>query len=87
MTITESRPNELVRCNLEFFKPMAGTSTAEFAFKPAGDQTSVTWSMSGKNNFIAKAFCLFVSMDKMVGGEFEKGLAQLKSVSEAAVKK
>jgi len=87
MTITESRPNELVRCNLEFFKPMAGTSIAEFAFKPEGDQTAVTWSMSGKNNFIAKAFCLFVSMDKMVGGEFEKGLAQLKSVSEAAVKK
>ena len=47
---------------------MTGTSTAEFTFKPEGNQTRVTWSMSGKNNFIAKAFCLFVSMDKIIGG-------------------
>ena len=68
MTITESQPNERVQCKLEFFKPMTGTSTAEFTFKPEGNQTRVTWSMSGKNNFIAKAFCLFVSMDKIIGG-------------------
>jgi len=86
MTITESRPNELIRFNLEFFKPMAGTSTAEFSFKPEGNQTTVTWSMSGKNNFIAKAMCLFMSMDKMVGGQFEKGLAQIKTIAEAAPK-
>jgi uncharacterized protein YndB with AHSA1/START domain len=84
MTITESRPNELIRFNLEFIKPMAGTSTAEFSFKPEGNQTTVTWSMSGKNNFIAKAMCLFMNMDKMVGGQFEKGLAQIKSITEAA---
>jgi len=82
MTITESRPGELVRLKLEFFKPMAGVSTAEFAFKPEGSQTTVTWSMTGKNNFVAKAFCMFVSMDKMIGGQFEKGLADLKSVVE-----
>ena len=87
MTITESRPNELIRFNLEFIKPMAGTSTAEFSFKPEGNQTSVTWSMSGKNNFIAKAMCLFMNMDKMVGGEFEKGLSSLKSIAEASHKK
>ncbi len=86
MTITESRPNELIRFNLEFIKPMAGTSTAEFSFKPEGNRTSVSWSMSGKNNFIAKAMCLFMNMDKMVGGEFEKGLAQMKSIAEAASK-
>jgi hypothetical protein len=40
--------------------------------------------MTGKNNFIAKAVCLFMSMDKMVGGQFEKGLAQMKTVAEAA---
>ena len=83
MTITESRPNELIRFNLEFFKPMAGTSTAEFSFKPEGDQTTVTWSMTGKNNFIAKAMCLFMNMDQMVGGQFEKGLAAMKSIVEA----
>ena len=84
MTITESRPNELIRFNLEFLKPMAGTSTAEFTFKPEGDQTTVTWSMSGENNFIAKAICLFMNMDKMVGGKFEEGLAAMKSIVEEA---
>jgi hypothetical protein len=87
MTITESSPNELIRFNLEFFKPMAGTSTAEFTFKPEGNQTTVTWSMTGKNNFIAKAVCLFMSMEKMLGGQFEQGLAQMKSVAEAATRK
>jgi uncharacterized protein YndB with AHSA1/START domain len=86
MTITESRPNELIRFHLEFLKPMAGTSTAEFTFKPEGDQTVVTWSMTGKNNFIAKAICLFMNMDTMVGGKFEEGLAQMKSVVESAPK-
>jgi hypothetical protein len=87
MIITESRPHELVRFNLEFFKPMAGTSAAEFTFRQRGDQTAVTWSMSGRNNFVAKAVCLFMNMDQMVGGQFEKGLADLKSIAEAAAKK
>lgn len=86
MTITESKPNELVRFKLEFFKPMAGTSDAEFTFKPQGNQTEVTWAMSGKNNFMAKAFCLFMNMDKMIGGQFEKGLADLKTIAEQATK-
>ena len=84
MTITESRPSDVIRIKLEFLKPMAGTSTAEFTFKPEGDQTTVTWSMSGKNNFIAKAICLFMNMDKMVGGKFEEGLAAMKSIVEEA---
>ena len=79
MTIIESRPNELIRFKLEFFKPMSGTSDAEFTFKPRGNQTEVTWTMSGKNNFMAKAFGLFVNCEKMIGGQFEKGLAALKS--------
>ena len=87
MTITESRPRELVRFNLEFFKPMTGTSAAEFTFKPEGSQTVVTWSMTGKNNFIAKGICLIMNMDKMVGGQFEQGLASMKTVAEAAGKK
>ncbi len=82
MTITESKPNESVQFKLEFFKPMAGTSDAEFTFKPQGSQTEVTWSMNGRNNFIAKAFCLFMNMDKMIGGQFEKGLADLKAIAE-----
>jgi uncharacterized protein YndB with AHSA1/START domain len=86
-TITDTRANERVQLKLEFFKPMAGVSTAEFTFKPQGNQTAVTWSMSGKNNFIAKAFCLFMNMDQMIGGQFEKGLADLKSAAETAAKR
>ena len=86
MTITESRPYELIRFRLDFVKPFAVTNTAEFTFTPRGVQTAVTWSMSGRQNFMAKAFCMFMSMDKMVGGEFEKGLAQMKSVAESANK-
>lgn len=82
MTITESRPNELVRFKLEFLKPFKGTNTAEFTFKPEGNQTVVTWSMSGKSNFIAKAVGLFMDFEKMVGGQFEQGLANMKSVVE-----
>ena len=82
MTITESRPGELVRIKLEFFKPFAATNTAEFNFKPAGDNTTVTWTMTGQNSFLSKAICLFVDMDKMVGGMFDQGLAQMKSLVE-----
>lgn len=84
MTITESRPGELVRIRLEFFEPLAATSTAEFSFKPAGDSTAVTWTMSGQNDFVSRAICLFLDMDKMVGGMFEQGLAQMKSVVETS---
>ncbi len=86
-TIIESRPNEQITIKLEFVRPFAGTSTAEFTFNPEGHQTAVTWNLSGKNNFIAKAVSLFINMDNMVGGQFEQGLAQLKSVVEAAPKK
>lgn len=86
MTLTDSKPNELIRIKLEFLKPFAATNTTEFSFKPDGNQTAVTWSMSGTNNFIAKAFGLFMNMDKMIGGDFEKGLGQLKSAAEMAAK-
>jgi polyketide cyclase/dehydrase/lipid transport protein len=82
-TIVESRPDELVRIKLEFEKPFKATSTAEFTFKPEGDQTLVTWSMFGKNSFMCKAISLLMDCDKMVGSEFEKGLASMKAVVEA----
>jgi len=85
-TITESKPDDFVRFKLEFFKPMAGVSDTLFTFKPQGSQTEVTWAMTGKNNFIAKAFCLFMNMDRMIGGQFEKGLADLKRAVESAAK-
>ena len=82
MTITESRPAELVRIRLEFFKPFAATNQTDFTFKPSADSTTVTWTMTGQNNFLSKAICLFVDMDKMVGGMFDQGLSQMKTIVE-----
>jgi len=87
MTITDSRPNDLVRIKLDFIKPFASTADTEFTFKPEGDQSRVTWTMSGRKNFMTKMFGLFVSMDKMIGKDFEKGLAQMKTVVEATTKR
>lgn len=84
MTITDSRQGESIRIRLDFEKPFKGTNTAEFTFVPKGDQTQVTWSMWGEKNFITKAIGLFVSMDKMIGGQFEKGLAQLDAVARSS---
>lgn len=84
MTITDSKPSEVVKIKLDFIKPFAQTSATVFAFKPQGNQTAVTWTMDGENNFVGKAFCLFMNMDKMVGGDFEKGLAQMKAIAEKA---
>jgi hypothetical protein len=66
---------------------MQGMNDVQFLFKSEGDQTSVTWDMAGRKNFISKGFCMFMDMDKMVGGEFEKGLAQIKAICEGASRK
>jgi uncharacterized protein YndB with AHSA1/START domain len=84
MTIIDSRPNELVRLRLEFLKPFQATHMAEFVLAPDGPRTRVTWSMSGENNFMAKAMHMFMDMDRMIGGDFEAGLAQIKAKAEAA---
>jgi hypothetical protein len=86
-TIIDSRPNDLIRIQLDFVKPFAGTAFAQFAFRPEGDRTAVEWSLAGTNNFLAKAVHLFLDMDRMVGDQFEQGLAQLKSVVEGAPKR
>ena len=85
MKILESRPNELVRLELAFLKPFQATNTVDFTFVPAGEQTTVTWSMTGTNGFMAKAASLLMDMDKMVGGDFEKGLADMKALAEGRV--
>lgn len=84
MTITESRPDEYIKISLEFLEPFPSSNTTEFTFTPQGDQSVVRWSMSGENNFMAKAFSLFVDMDQLVGADFEKGLAQMRIVAEAS---
>jgi hypothetical protein len=83
MTITESRPDELVRIDLVFEKPFAAHNTAEFRFTPiSSNETAVTWSMSGHNGFMGKAIGLVMNMDAMIGGQFEKGLADMKAIVE-----
>jgi hypothetical protein len=67
---------------VDFTRPFEGSSTSQFTFKPEGQQTAVTWTMSGHQGFIEKAVCLVMNGKKMMGGEMEKGLAQLKAVAE-----
>jgi len=86
MTIMDIKPNEVIHIKLEFLRPMKVTNMAEFLFKTDGAQTTVTWSMSGKNNFVGKAFHMIVNCDKMIGRDFEKGLASLNTVSQPMVK-
>ena len=86
MTITESKPSELVRMKLQFVRPMEDEADTDFVFKPKDGKTELTWSMAGKNDFMGKAFCLVMDMDALVGGDFEKGLASLKSIAEAEAK-
>lgn len=83
MTITESQPDSRVIIKLEFIKPFASTNTTTFAFMPSGSGTKVTWVMEGRNDFIGKAFSLFMDMDKMIGKDFEKGLASMKGIAES----
>ena len=82
MKITENRPDELVKIDLDFIRPFAAKNVTEFRLKPDGNQTEVTWKMSGDKNFMMKLVHLFMNMDKLVGADFEKGLTQLKAVSE-----
>lgn len=87
MTIEKSAPPSTVGVKLEFIKPFAATNTTTFTFAEQGPGTKVTWAMEGTNGFFAKAFGLFMDMDKLVGADFERGLASMKAVAEAAAKK
>ncbi|MBL8242446.1 MAG: SRPBCC family protein [Bryobacterales bacterium] len=86
MTITESVPDKQVLIRLEFIKPFASVANTRFSMQPAAGETSATtieWTMSGENDFITKGFMLAMGgMDKAVGGDFEKGLAQMKALAE-----
>jgi uncharacterized protein YndB with AHSA1/START domain len=87
MTITESRPARSIALQLEFIKPWTATNRAQFDFAPSGSGTSVTWTMSGEKNFMAKAFGLLLDVDKLVGTDFDRGLENLDAVSGAAARK
>jgi len=86
MTITDARSPQNVTIKLEFIKPFAATITTQFDLSPSGNGTHVIWTMSGQNNFIGKAMCIFMDMDKTVGPDFEKGLQSLDDVTGAATR-
>jgi uncharacterized protein YndB with AHSA1/START domain len=83
MEIREVSAPSAVTIQLDFLKPFKSSSTASFALVPAGDGTRVTWSMVGRKTLMTKAMGVFMSMDKMVGPDFEKGLARLKTLAES----
>lgn len=82
MTIAKSTANEFIQFNMNFLKPMESVSTTEFEFKEEGGKTVVKWSMYGTNNFIGKAMGLIFNCEKIVGGSFEEGLNNLKTIVE-----
>ena len=82
MEITEAKPSSKITIELDFTKPFAAHNAVDFTLEPAGTATNVTWAMHGSNAYIAKVMGLFVNMDKMIGGQFESGLASLKSAAE-----
>ena len=86
MKITESVPGQKIAFDLEFMKPMKASNKVVYSFQAKGNGTEMTWAMTGKNGFVGKAFTLFMDMDKMVGPDFERGLANMKGVAEAAAK-
>ena len=83
-TITESTPNRRVGIALEFLKPFRASNTAAFSLVPDGAGTRITWAMDGRANFVTKLVGLFMSMDAMVGTQFESGLEALKRITETA---
>ena len=73
-----------VRIKLDFLKPFEAHNTADFSAVEAAGSTQVSWAMYGPQSYLGRLMTMFFSMDQMVGGEFEKGLAKLKSVAEAS---
>jgi len=83
MTINEAAAPSKLGLQLEFLEPFASTNRTTFELAPADGGTRVRWAMDGPHNFMSKAMCLVMDMDKQVGGDFEKGLASLDAVAQA----
>ena len=82
MEILDAPAPQKVTIKLDFTRPFEAHNVAEFTLRPAGDSTSVTWSMRGPVPFFAKIIHMFMDMDKMVGGQFAEGLGNLKAAAE-----
>jgi hypothetical protein len=82
MEITESSPSSRVILKLDFLKPFEAHNVAEYTLEAKGDSTNITWAMHGPSPFVSKVMQVFFSMDRMVGKDFETGLANLKAIAE-----
>jgi uncharacterized protein YndB with AHSA1/START domain len=82
MEITESSPPSRVTMKLDFVEPFEAHNIVDFTLDPQGDATNVTWAMHGPSPFISRVIGIFCDMDRMIGKDFEAGLANLKAVAE-----
>ena len=82
MEILKTAPASKLDIKLDFVKPFEGHNIAEFTLTPKGDDTEVLWVMHGPAPFVSKLMGVFVSMDSMIGKDFEAGLANMKAVAE-----
>lgn len=83
MEIVHATEPSRVRIDLRFQKPFKARNDTEFTVEQSGSGSHVIWSMTGRKTLMTKVMGLFTSMDKMVGPDFEKGLARLKTTTEA----
>jgi uncharacterized protein YndB with AHSA1/START domain len=81
IAITESTPSKITMA-LDMLKPFKASNTVEFTLAPSGGATDVTWAMHGRQPYMAKLVSTFINCDKMVGSQFEQGLAKLKVIAE-----
>jgi uncharacterized protein YndB with AHSA1/START domain len=82
MEIVEAVPPSLLRLKLDFLEPFEAHNNVEYTLTPKGELTTVSWVIHGPMPYISKLMCIFVSMDSMIGKDFEAGLANLKAVVE-----
>jgi uncharacterized protein YndB with AHSA1/START domain len=82
MEILDAQAPSRILIKLDFMTPFEAHNTAEFTLVPTGETTSVTWAMYGPQPFLGKVMTIFFNMEKMVGGQFEEGLANLKTAAE-----
>lgn len=82
MEITGASEPSSVTIKLDFLEPYEGHDITVFTLTPTGDQTNVRWTMDGPSPYVMKVMSVFMNMDKMIGGDFEKGLGRLKAAAE-----
>lgn len=83
MEILQSQPSTKIVIKLDFIKPFEGHNTAEFVLKPVNGVTLITWSMYGPATFITRVMGVLMNMDKLIGKDFETGLANIKATVES----